>query len=248
MNSILENGKIIRVENHRETRAWKDSSLCLETSTENAVQEFHLQNGSKLTCRRQMKRKVPDSGSKVPCWADGLPRLLLDKKKYKNLAVQTFWTKISTEFAYFMYPVQFWLFVVHWSRLKGQKTEVDPYGTVQTWRIGLPGSGSATLLVPWYRSLSLNLLSLICGTFAIPDERRGGNLEERTGGPPLFCVLVSPYPCPASSPPSRLGQYENNQSIVVACALCGNSAEFMTGQLECCSPFKGTVAWDGFLS
>ncbi len=32
----------MRVENQTKTRVWEDSSLCPETSTKNAVQEFHL--------------------------------------------------------------------------------------------------------------------------------------------------------------------------------------------------------------
>ncbi len=41
MNSILYNGER-RVENQTKTRVWEVSSLCPETSTKNAVQEFHL--------------------------------------------------------------------------------------------------------------------------------------------------------------------------------------------------------------
>jgi hypothetical protein len=40
-NSILQNGKM-RVENQTKTRIWEYLSLCPETSTKNAVQEFHL--------------------------------------------------------------------------------------------------------------------------------------------------------------------------------------------------------------
>ncbi len=40
-NSILQNGKM-RVENQTKTRVWEDMSWCPETSTKNAVQEFHL--------------------------------------------------------------------------------------------------------------------------------------------------------------------------------------------------------------
>ncbi len=31
-----------RVETQKKTRVWEDSSICPETSTKNAVQEFHL--------------------------------------------------------------------------------------------------------------------------------------------------------------------------------------------------------------
>ncbi len=41
MNNILWNGKM-RVENQTKTLVWEDSSLCPETLTKNAVQEFHL--------------------------------------------------------------------------------------------------------------------------------------------------------------------------------------------------------------
>ncbi len=33
------------VEKQTKTRVWEDSSLCPETSTENAVEEFHLREG-----------------------------------------------------------------------------------------------------------------------------------------------------------------------------------------------------------
>ncbi len=32
----------MRVENQTKTLVWEDSSLCPETSTKNAIQEFHL--------------------------------------------------------------------------------------------------------------------------------------------------------------------------------------------------------------
>ncbi len=35
----------MRVVNQIKTRAWEDSSLCPETSTKNAIQEFHLRRG-----------------------------------------------------------------------------------------------------------------------------------------------------------------------------------------------------------
>ncbi len=41
MNSILKKGKI-RVENQTKSWVWEDLILCPETSTKNAVQEFHL--------------------------------------------------------------------------------------------------------------------------------------------------------------------------------------------------------------
>ncbi len=43
MNSILKNGKM-RVENQTKTRDWEDSSLYPETSTKNAIKEFHLRS------------------------------------------------------------------------------------------------------------------------------------------------------------------------------------------------------------
>jgi hypothetical protein len=54
MNSILQNRKI-RVENQTKTRVWEDSSLCPETSTKNAIQEFHLRNLTLLACRFEEK-------------------------------------------------------------------------------------------------------------------------------------------------------------------------------------------------
>ncbi len=41
MNSILYDEKM-EVENQTKTRVWEDTSLCSETLTKNAVQEFHL--------------------------------------------------------------------------------------------------------------------------------------------------------------------------------------------------------------
>ncbi len=41
MNRILEKGKI-KVENQTKTRAWEGSSLCPETTTNGAAQEFYL--------------------------------------------------------------------------------------------------------------------------------------------------------------------------------------------------------------
>jgi hypothetical protein len=45
MKSILKKEKM-RLENQTETRDWEDSSLCPETSTKNAVQEFHRRRGT----------------------------------------------------------------------------------------------------------------------------------------------------------------------------------------------------------
>jgi hypothetical protein len=45
MNSILQNGKM-KVENQTNTQVLEDSSFCPETSTKNAVQEFHLRTGT----------------------------------------------------------------------------------------------------------------------------------------------------------------------------------------------------------
>ncbi len=42
LGSINEYYLVMRVENQTKTRVWEDSSLCLETSSKNVVQEFHL--------------------------------------------------------------------------------------------------------------------------------------------------------------------------------------------------------------
>ncbi len=54
-NNILQKGKM-RVENQTKTPEREDSNLCPETSTKNAVQEFHLGNKTKLRQRQNFAK------------------------------------------------------------------------------------------------------------------------------------------------------------------------------------------------
>ncbi len=48
----------MRLENQTETRVWEDSSLCPETSTKNAVQEFQFRRGTFKQHYGAVKKKL----------------------------------------------------------------------------------------------------------------------------------------------------------------------------------------------
>ncbi len=72
----------MRLENQTKTHVWEDSSLCLQTSTKNAVQEFHLCIHKKqgqyyfsiyLFVSLEWAEQVPNEIGAIALEQDGIP-------------------------------------------------------------------------------------------------------------------------------------------------------------------------------